>query len=54
MRITPALASLRLEENYRSTQKILDAAGEVVANNKRRLGKTLISSAHVRRKFGVF
>jgi DNA helicase-2/ATP-dependent DNA helicase PcrA len=32
---------VRLEENYRSTQKILDAAAGVVANNRRRLGKTL-------------
>src|SRR5579863_2961981 len=32
---------VRLEENYRSTQKILDAAAGVVANNSRRLGKNL-------------
>jgi DNA helicase-2/ATP-dependent DNA helicase PcrA len=32
---------IRLEENYRSTQKILDAAGGVVAHNTRRLGKSL-------------
>jgi len=32
---------VRLEENYRSTQKILDAAAGVVANNRRRLGKNL-------------
>src|SRR6202790_5466619 len=30
---------VRLEENYRSTQKILDAAGGGVANNHRRRGK---------------
>jgi DNA helicase II / ATP-dependent DNA helicase PcrA len=35
---------VRLEENYRSTQKILDAAAGVVANNKRRLGKSLKSN----------
>ena len=35
---------VRLEENYRSTQKILDAAAGVVANNQRRLGKTLKST----------
>src|SRR6267378_1074127 len=40
----PGARVVRLEENYRSTQKILDAAGEVVANNKRRLGKNLIST----------
>ncbi len=32
---------VRLEENYRSTQTILDAAAGVVANNRSRLGKTL-------------
>jgi len=37
----PAAKVIRLERNYRSTQKILDAAGAVVANNPGRLGKTL-------------
>jgi len=32
---------IKLEENYRSTQTILDAAAGVVAHNKSRLGKTL-------------
>ena len=32
---------VRLEENYRSTQAILDAANAIVANNKDRLGKRL-------------
>jgi DNA helicase-2/ATP-dependent DNA helicase PcrA len=35
---------VRLEENYRSTQKILDASAGVVSNNKRRLGKHLRST----------
>src|ERR1700676_3118520 len=35
---------VRLEENYRSTQNILDAAAGVVANNQRRLGKNLKST----------
>src|ERR1700675_344308 len=35
---------VRLEENYRSTQTIFDAAAGVVANNKRRLGKSLRST----------
>jgi DNA helicase-2/ATP-dependent DNA helicase PcrA len=32
---------VRLEENYRSTQVVLDAANAIVANNKGRLGKRL-------------
>jgi DNA helicase-2/ATP-dependent DNA helicase PcrA len=35
---------VRLERNYRSTQKILDAAAAVVANNPDRLGKTLTAT----------
>jgi DNA helicase-2/ATP-dependent DNA helicase PcrA len=34
---------VRLEENYRSTQNILTAADHVIANNEKRLGKTLRS-----------
>jgi ATP-dependent DNA helicase UvrD/PcrA len=37
----PGAKIIRLEENYRSTQKILDAAAAVVGNNSGRLGKTL-------------
>ena len=37
----PGARIVRLEENYRSTQKILDAAAGVVANNRHRLGKNL-------------
>jgi DNA helicase II / ATP-dependent DNA helicase PcrA len=37
----PGARVVRLEENYRSTQTILDAAAGVVANNRRRLGKNL-------------
>jgi DNA helicase II / ATP-dependent DNA helicase PcrA len=37
----PGAAILRLEENYRSTQAILDAASGLVHNNENRIGKTL-------------
>ena len=37
----PGTRIIRLEENYRSTQIILDAAGAVVARNTNRLGKNL-------------
>ncbi len=37
----PTAKLIRLEENYRSTQTILDAAAAVVKNNSDRLGKTL-------------
>ena len=37
----PDAKLIRLEENYRSTQTILDAAAAVVKNNSDRLGKTL-------------
>jgi DNA helicase II / ATP-dependent DNA helicase PcrA len=37
----PGTQIIRLEENYRSTQTILDAAAAVVHNNTDRLGKTL-------------
>ncbi len=37
----PAAGIVRLEQNYRSTQIILEAAGAVVANNIRRKGKKL-------------
>ena len=37
----PDVVTIRLEQNYRSTASILDAAGAVVARNARRKGKTL-------------
>jgi DNA helicase-2/ATP-dependent DNA helicase PcrA len=37
----PATRLVRLEENYRSTRPILDAANAVIARNTSRLGKTL-------------
>ncbi|WP_417520253.1 ATP-dependent helicase [Minwuia sp.] len=37
----PGAQVIRLEQNYRSTQAILDAASSVIAHNEGRLGKTL-------------
>ena len=37
----PACKVIRLEQNYRSTGNILDAANHVIAENERRKGKTL-------------
>ncbi len=37
----PGASILRLEENYRSTQAILDAASGLVLRNENRIGKTL-------------
>jgi len=37
----PSARTIRLEQNYRSTQNILDAANAVIKNNQGRKGKTL-------------
>ena len=37
----PEVKIIRLEQNYRSTESILEAASAVVSNNKQRKGKTL-------------
>jgi DNA helicase-2/ATP-dependent DNA helicase PcrA len=37
----PGARVIKLEQNYRSTEKILDAANAVIKNNKRRKGKNL-------------
>ena len=39
----PGTTLIKLEQNYRSTQVILDAANGVIAENARRLGKTLFT-----------
>jgi len=39
----PGARVFRLEQNYRSSQRILDAAAALVARNERRKGKTLVA-----------
>jgi DNA helicase II / ATP-dependent DNA helicase PcrA len=41
----PGTRLIRLEQNYRSTRRILDAANTVIAENVRRKGKTLRTEA---------
>ncbi|MGH7029922.1 MAG: ATP-dependent helicase, partial [Stellaceae bacterium] len=41
----PGAAVIRLEENYRSTSRILGAAAGMIAHNRGRLGKTLWTQA---------
>ena len=48
LRDFPGAKLVRLEENYRSTQIVLDAANGVIAENRGRIGKTLAN----RRKGG--
>jgi DNA helicase II / ATP-dependent DNA helicase PcrA len=45
---------IRLEQNYRSTQNILQAASAVVANNVRRKGKNLWTSRQGGTKIGYY
>ncbi|MDQ2833234.1 MAG: UvrD-helicase domain-containing protein [Acidobacteriota bacterium] len=40
----PAVKTIRLEQNYRSTQMILEGAGAVVAQNTQRKGKNLFTT----------
>ncbi|MBP2646862.1 MAG: UvrD-like helicase [Gemmatimonadetes bacterium] len=39
----PGTKVVRLEENYRSSQVVLDAANAVIAENRGRMGKTLVT-----------
>ncbi|MEO7653091.1 MAG: UvrD-helicase domain-containing protein [Bryobacteraceae bacterium] len=46
--------TIRLEQNYRSTKGILDAAGAVVANNLERKGKTLWTESGLGDPIGLY
>ncbi|MEI9813931.1 MAG: UvrD-helicase domain-containing protein [Acidobacteriota bacterium] len=50
----PGASTIRLEQNYRSTQNILSAAGAVVANNTERIGKTLWTEATAGEKITLY
>ena len=50
----PEAKIVRLEQNYRSTQNILQAASAVVANNVRRKGKNLWTSRQGGSKIGYY
>jgi DNA helicase II / ATP-dependent DNA helicase PcrA len=50
----PEAKIIRLEQNYRSTQNILQAASSVVANNIRRKGKNLWTSRQGGSKIGYY
>jgi ATP-dependent DNA helicase UvrD/PcrA len=50
----PEAKLIRLEQNYRSTQNILQAASAVVANNVRRKGKNLWTSRQGGSKIGYY
>ncbi len=50
----PDTAMYKLEQNYRSTQNILDAANGVISNNKKRLGKDLWSAQEKGDLLGVY
>src|SRR3954469_12456113 len=50
----PNAVVIRLEQNYRSTKNILEAASAVVANNKERKGKWLWTSSGEGSKIGYY
>ncbi len=49
----PGAKVVRLEQNYRSTQNILDAANAVIAHNTERKGKTLWTAAGAGKKLSL-
>ncbi len=50
----PGTRTIRLEQNYRSTGRILEAANAVIAHNAKRLGKTLWTAGREGRPVAVY
>jgi DNA helicase-2/ATP-dependent DNA helicase PcrA len=50
----PEAVVIRLEQNYRSTKNILEAASAVVANNKERKGKWLWTNSEAGARIGYY
>src|SRR5215475_10251314 len=50
----PEVRTIRLEQNYRSTQVILEGASAVVANNVQRKGKTLFTTREGGSRIGYY
>jgi DNA helicase-2/ATP-dependent DNA helicase PcrA len=50
----PGASIIRLEQNYRSTKNILEAASAVVANNTERIGKWLWTEADAGQKLSLY
>jgi DNA helicase-2/ATP-dependent DNA helicase PcrA len=50
----PGATIIRLEQNYRSTKTILDAANRVVANNTERIGKSLWTESDAGEKVSLY
>lgn len=53
-RFPQKVATVRLEQNYRSTQTILEAANALIAENTQRLGKRLWSEGNAGEKIVVY
>ncbi|PJC84950.1 DNA helicase II [Vibrio sp. HA2012] len=50
----PGVETIRLEQNYRSTKMILNAANELIANNTERMGKELWTDGCEGEKISVY
>jgi DNA helicase-2/ATP-dependent DNA helicase PcrA len=50
----PGAVTIRLEQNYRSTKNVLEAASAVVANNTERIGKWLWTEADAGEKITLY